>query len=252
MQRYVEDVDFINGTGRFLAGPRVGYYHGDFSLSESELYLQNRRWRIAKVFALNADAPASVLHYLREAYYFVPLHRPGASKRRSLSGRSDCFRTIYDYEAQIGPPSERNIYYGLQLDAKLPDIPLFQQADGWLLDPLNPQTIAATRRLAYTRFTIMSLVRCLLDFADSEFTQETAESLARARTLYLTALDLLNLPELQQRLDICDKLIIEPGKISSACMAVSATQEELTRTAVVERPGSCWGRERSPWGRRLG
>ena len=139
--------------------------------------------------------------YLREAYYFVPLHLALALQSAGHYLASlDCFRTVYDYESQIGPPNQRNIYYGLELDAKLPDVPLYQQADGWLLDPLNPHSIAATRRYAYTRFTIMSLVRCLLDFADSEFTQETGESLAQARTLYLTALDLLNLPELQQKL----------------------------------------------------
>ena len=144
---------------------------------------------------------------------------------------------MYDYESQIGPPNQRNIYYGLELDAKLPEVPVYQQADGWLLDPLNPHLIAATRRYAYTRFTIMSLVRCLLDFADSEFTQETGESLAQARTLYLTALDLLNLPELQQKLGICDDLIaelkIEPGKDipPEVPAAVAEILEELTKSA---------------------
>ena len=50
---------------------------------------------------------------------------------------------------------------------------------------------------AYTRFTLQSLVRCFLDFADSEFTNETDESMSRARTLYLSALELLDLDEVQ-------------------------------------------------------
>ena len=112
--------------------------------------------------------------------------------------------------------TERNIYYGLELDGQLPDVKVYQQADNWLLDPLDPHLIAATRRYAHTRFTLMSLVRCVLDFADSEFAQETREAQPRARTLYVTALDLLNLPELQQKLGICEDIIaelkIEPGK----------------------------------------
>ena len=83
----------------------------------------------------------------------------------------------------------------------------------------------------------MSLVRCLLDFADSEFTQETGESFAKARTLYLTALDLVNLPELQQKLGVCDDLIaelkIEPGKDipPEVPAAVGEILEELTTVA---------------------
>ena len=65
---------------------------------------------------------------------------------------------------------------------------------------LNPHEIVTnpltTRANAYTRFTIMSLVRCCLDFADAEFTRDTAESVPRARLLYLTALELLQSPEL--------------------------------------------------------
>src|SRR4029453_153965 len=50
-------------------------------------------------------------------------------------------------------------------------------------------------------FTLMALIRCLLDFADAEFTRSTSESLPRARALYVTALDLLRGPELQRLAD---------------------------------------------------
>jgi hypothetical protein len=97
------------------------------------------------------------------------------------------------------------IYYGLAQEENLSEV--YQRAPDWLLDPLNPHAIAATRRNTYTRFTILSIVRCLLDFADSEFTQDTAESLPRARSLYSTALELLDAPELKQRLNGCDDII---------------------------------------------
>jgi len=237
MYRYTESGDRLVGSATIRAVPRV-QRPLTVPLHSSEANLQTRRQEIAQAFALNVDAPATILQYLREAYYFVPLHLALAlqSAGHHLAAL-DCFRTVYDYESQIGPPNQRNIYYGLELDANSPDAPLYQQADGWLLDPLNPHSIAATRHLAYTRFTIMSVVRCLLDFADSEFTQDTGESLARARTFYLTALDLLNQSELQQKLGVCDDLIaelrIQPGKDipPQVPAAVAAILEDLTKGA---------------------
>ena len=43
----------------------------------------------------------------------------------------------------------------------------------------------------------MAVVRCVLDFADAEFTRDSDESIPRARALYSTALYLLSLPEIQ-------------------------------------------------------
>ncbi len=237
MYKYAESGSSLVEAATIRAVPRVKSPL-NIPLHLSATDLQQRRQQIIAAFALNADAKSSMLTYLREAYYFVPMHLALAlqSVGHHLAAL-DCFRTVYDYEAQIEPLNHRNIYYGLELDAKLPDIPVYQQADGWLLDPLNPHLIAATRRYAYTRFTLMSVVRCLLDFADSEFTQETGESLATARTLYLSALELLNLPELQQKLGGCDDLIaelkIEPGKDipPEVPAAVGELMEELTKTA---------------------
>src|SRR5207248_7185831 len=69
--------------------------------------------------------------------------------------------------------------------------------------------IAATRANAYTRYTLMSLTRCLLEFADAEFTRDNAESVARARTLYETALELLDEVALKQSPNPCDQLIAQ-------------------------------------------
>lgn len=216
MFKYRESGDKLIGQATIRAGLRLPVNLG-VPLHLTEPQLQQRRQDILKTYALNSDASFALLAPLREALYFVPLHLALAlqSSKQYLAAL-DCFRTFYDYEAPVGPPNTRNIYYGLELDAKLADATVYQQSDGWLLDPLNPHQIATTRRYAYTRFTIMVLVRCLLDYADNEFAQESGESLARARTLYLTALDLLNLPELQQKLGTCADLVaelkIEPGK----------------------------------------
>ena len=81
---------------------------------------------------------------------------------------------------------------------KSPSPPQFQRnPDNWLRAGLNPHEIVTVRASAYTRFTLMALVRCFLDFADAEFTRDSSESIPRARGLYSTALELLALPEIQ-------------------------------------------------------
>src|SRR6185312_15936500 len=86
--------------------------------------------------------------------------------------------------------SFRKIWYGLRSEQQL-SAAAYERADDWLNDPLNPHAIAATRRDTYTRFTLQSIARCLLEYGDSEFTVDSSESLPRARALYTSALDLL-------------------------------------------------------------
>lgn len=177
-----------------------------FDITEqlSETKLQFRRTQIQLAFESNADEPQSNLTYLEEAYYFVPVH---LALQLQLQGQYtaalDWFRTVYDYSM---PTAQRKIYYGLKRE----DSPTatYDRAPDWLLDPLNPHEIAATRANTYTRFTLLALIRCFLEFADAEFTRDTAESLTRARTLYLTALELLELPKIKQQLSRCEELIV--------------------------------------------
>ena len=140
--------------------------------------------------------------YLDEAYYFVPMEL-GLRLRESgdYTGALDWFRSNYDYDR---PPERRKNCYKLVLDSGAPD---YQRSRDWLQDPLNPHAIAETRRNSYTKFTVLAIVRCLLDFADAEFTRATSESIPRARELYLTALELLDSPELQQHEQECSDLI---------------------------------------------
>ena len=131
--------------------------------------------------------PVELQIYLREAYYFLPVFLAVALQQAGeYTAALDWFRTVYDYAA---PEGKRAIYPGLS-PAGSPGEYL-SLAPGWLLDPLNPHAIADTRPGSYLRYTVLALVGCLLDFADSEFSRDTAESLPRARQLYLTALGLL-------------------------------------------------------------
>src|SRR5262249_4536493 len=59
----------------------------------------------------------------------------------------------------------------------------------------------------YTRFTLLTIVRCLLDYADSEFGRDTGESVARARALYDTARDLLDSDELAEQTAVCASIV---------------------------------------------
>lgn len=152
---------------------------------------------IAKLKAI----PRSV----KEKFYFVPvtialeLHRSG-----QYLAALDWFRMIYAYDL---PATKRKIYEALTLE-RSPHPPahqlVYERNILWLAQTLNPhdvvdesyQAMASARYDVHTRFVVHAIVRCLLDFAESEFVQDTNESLPRARALYLEALDLLALPEL--------------------------------------------------------
>jgi hypothetical protein len=88
--------------------------------------------------------------------------------------------------------------------------------DDWLNDNLNPHRIAALRIDANVRFVILSIIQCLLEYADSEFSKDTSESLARARELYDTARRLLDSEQLGKPIgdckDVIGKLISEIGE----------------------------------------
>ena len=134
--------------------------------------------------------------YLREIFYFVPIALAlQLQKSGEYLAALNWFRVVYAYDL---PVTQRKIYYGLVREHNpTPDVALtYPRPIFWLKDSLNPHERASTRYEAYTRFVVMSLVRCLLEFADTEFTRDTNESLPRAHLLYLQALDLLAIPEL--------------------------------------------------------
>ncbi len=179
---------------------------------------QERRRQLSDLFD-EADSvrwPASILAYIEEAYYLVPVHLAlQLQQRRHFISALDWFRNVYDYSR---PTDERKIYHGLRREESLPAV--YARDADWLLDPLDAHTLASTRANTYTRFTLLSLVGCFLDYADAEFTRDTSESVPRARTLYQTALELLALPELNQSLGLCSDIIgtleIEVGSAIAA------------------------------------
>src|SRR6185369_9065854 len=130
--------------------------------------------------------------HLEEVFLFVPLLIASRLQQaRQFTAALDWYRLIYDYNVAV---DKRKIYFGLVLEHSIATT--YQRTPQWLRDGLNPHTIVRNARAdAYTKFTLMSIVRCLIEYGDSEFTADSNESVPRARMLYMSALDLLNVPE---------------------------------------------------------
>ena len=181
---------------------------------------RTRRALIADTLAKNIDKPRSQQTYLHEAFFSIPLQIALALQRaHNFESALDWFRLVYDYGQ---PNGERNIYTGLD-DSLIGGPNYVRGLLQWVQDPLDPHAIAGTRPGTYARGTLLFLIRCLLDYADAEFTQDTSEAIERARILYETALELLKLPELDQRLGTCSDVI--------ARIPISATEPALLAAA---------------------
>jgi len=158
-----------------------------------------QRAQLEAITELNGDSPITSWTYLDEAYYLLPLQLALELHRRgSFEAALRRFRAIYDYAAA----PDRRITYPL-LDrgsgayVRLPD---------WLNDPFDVHGIAATRPGTDARAVALFLVRCLLDFADTEFTIDTGEAIVRAELLYLQALTLLD-DLLRAPADACAEIV---------------------------------------------
>src|SRR5262245_24594510 len=170
--------------------------HPTFVITEqlTDTQLVERRNSIRDTYFSGITNPSQAPNYLQEIFYFVPM---ALALQLQKSGQYlvalDWIETFYtDHFAA----ADRKIYRGLALEETIQT--LYQRnPDNWLRVGLNPHEIAKSRANAHTRFTLMTLARCYLDFADAEFTRDDGESIARARALYGTALDLLALSEMQ-------------------------------------------------------
>jgi hypothetical protein len=156
--------------------------------------------------ALQFTRTSRNLVYVEEAFHFVPvLVALQLQSAGEFVAALDWFRLVYDYTL---PATQRRLV-GLAAqitqDGFTRDDPAVQDdAYDWLLDPLNPHSIARTRRNTYLRYVQISIVKCLLDYADREFTTDTSQSVPRARKLYRRALDLLGTTELRPASDTCE------------------------------------------------
>jgi hypothetical protein len=131
----------------------------------------------------------------REIFWAVPLL---LAQRLESAGdfqaALDWYWILYPYDVTI-PIS---IYDRIDTETSVrPDLTF---PAGWTAG-LDPFTLVDTpgrpRPTPYTRYTLLCIIRCHLDYADAEFTRETDESIAHARILYITARRLLGAAQLQ-------------------------------------------------------
>jgi hypothetical protein len=139
------------------------------------------------------DETKPLLEVFREVFWLVPVVLALQLQRAGYYLTAlDWFQTVYAFNL---PPTSRKIYHELELEGRITSE--YARVDEWLVEELNSHIFARKRKNAYTRFTVLSIARCFLDYADAEFSQSTAESVGRARTLYETAEDLLNLLDMK-------------------------------------------------------
>lgn len=158
---------------------------------------QRRDDHQAKLAAQSAAREAVDHADNREVYWAVPML---LAQRLQAAGdyraALDWYWIVYPYD-RAAPVSVYSRINSETLTA--PDLTF---PPGWTAG-LNPFTLAesaaAHRPAPYTRYTLLSIIRCHLDYADAEFTRETDESVAHARTLYVTARRLLGAAALVPR-----------------------------------------------------
>lgn len=165
----------------------------------------------------NSYSNQSIPNYIQEIFYGAPLQLAWQlQKSGAYLAALDWFQTVYAYNLankSDTPFDERKIYIVLRRETN--EAPILSRPDNWLTNGLNPHALAALRTGSnpHTRYTLMSLSRCLMDFADSEFTRDTAESLARARGLYLTAQRVLLSPDLDTPTNIPTDATVLPNPL---------------------------------------
>ncbi|HEX6036379.1 neuraminidase-like domain-containing protein [Longimicrobium sp.] len=151
--------------------------------------------RKAAIQALVTAAGNQVPHrpVLEELFFWVPVQFALLLHQAGQHGAAlDWLRTVYGYNL---PAADRKVWYGLTAEESRPDD--YPMPDEWLRAQLNPHELIKTRPGALTRFTLHLVVRCFVDMADDEFAAEGGEGTARARTLYLGALELLDSPHMR-------------------------------------------------------
>jgi peptidoglycan hydrolase-like protein with peptidoglycan-binding domain len=134
--------------------------------------------------------------FLWEAWYSVAVQIGlELQKAQQFEAALGWFGSLYAYAlplAQTGAAwvdDNRKYFPGLLYEGTNNQ---YLQVPTWTITSATPHEIATTRAHPYARFMNLTIVNCLLDFADAQFTTYTPESISEARGLYRQALDLLS------------------------------------------------------------
>jgi hypothetical protein len=129
----------------------------------------------------------------RETFWAVPVL---LAQRLQAAGdyraALDWYWLVYPYDVE----NAKRVSIFDRINKETPSLPDLTFPTDWTAH-LNPFELVANRPMPFTRYSLLCIIRCHLDFADAEFARETDESVAHARTLYLTALRLLGSPALR-------------------------------------------------------
>src|SRR5262249_24233922 len=142
----------------------------------SDAGLVTRQQLVTSLFGSIAD-PNKIPQFLREVFWLVPMALAlRLQEERHYLAALDWFQTVYAFNL---PPANRKIYRGLALEEAIRTA-YVRDDPQWLITQLNPHILARTtttkselvgRKNVYTRFTVMAIVRCLLAYADLEFSR---------------------------------------------------------------------------------
>jgi len=129
----------------------------------------------------------------REIFWAVPML---AAQRLHIAGHHqaalDWFWVVYPYNDPLAVSS----YHKINKEASdVPTQPDLSFLSNWTSN-LDPFHLINGRPAPYLRNTLLAIIATLADYGDAEFTTDSDESIAHARTLYLTAAQLLAHPRL--------------------------------------------------------
>ena len=183
---------------------------------------ENQRNRIQRQLQAYTANPSNTRVFINEVYHFVPLFLAiQLQQKGQYIAALDWYRTLYNYaEHQTANRGLLSLLKGLSglFDAlRGRGKPLVLDRD-WLATALNPHANASQRGGTYFLFALHHLIDCLLDYADAEFTRDTAESLGKARLLYDTALEII----------ATEKLKFDPKDLKSLALQIDASVPTYT------------------------
>ena len=187
----------INSSERYFISP-----------SKANEDIQSYKETVSNVYNLFSSSSQRLMQYLYEAFHGLPI---AIAQRLQLNGffseALDWYGIIYHYNGILTDPK---IDYLLILNSSNSVSSNFTRSENWLSDPLDSHGIAKGRKDSYTSYVVQQIIRCLVEYADAEFTIDNVESNERARRLYEKALELFNTPELYFSSESnCGKLLRE-------------------------------------------
>lgn len=177
------------GPGIDVSGPVSDYLQNVLGPAAQDFDYPQTQAALAAMSGRPGPLPVDLA---REVFWAVPmliaqrLHADG-----HYQAALDWLSMLFPYTDTLPVSAYDEINNELAVPAEHPDLTL---TDWTVFDPFR---LINERPYPYLRATLLAIISCLLDYADSEFATETSESIAHARNLYRTVEALLGHQRLQ-------------------------------------------------------